>query len=107
MLTIVIANPIQFDIVSAVPLNSGGAAAAIIVENCGESEITNMPQRHKAIINNCGGSKNNSGETKQNIPDISNELYATFLLPFLIEINPPSMQDNAPTPILMNDQNET
>jgi hypothetical protein len=42
-LTIVIENPIQFTMVSAVPLDSVNADCAIKVENCGESATTAMP----------------------------------------------------------------
>ena len=52
---IVIANPIQFTMVSPVPLYSAGAAVATIDENCGESEITTIPQIHKHIKKGNGG----------------------------------------------------
>jgi len=51
----VIANPIQLTIVSPVPLNSEGAAAATKVENCGESDMTTIPQIHDNVRNISNG----------------------------------------------------
>ena len=68
------ANPIQFTMVSPVPLYSAGAAVATIDENCGESEITTIPQIHKHIKKGNGGKRNRIGEAKQKRPDKSNEL---------------------------------
>ena len=51
MLIILIEKPMQFTRVSAVPFNSKGTAEATKVENWGESETTNIPQRQKANRN--------------------------------------------------------
>ena len=67
------AKPIQFVMVRAVPLNSGGADAATIVENWGESDITAIPQMHKAMINSCGGNEKSRGEVAQNTPETNRE----------------------------------
>lgn len=45
----VIENPMQFTIVSAVPLNFGMAFCATRVENKGESAMTTMPQNNKKL----------------------------------------------------------
>ena len=44
MLIIVIAKPIEFTIVKAVPFNFEGAFCATKVEKSGESAMTTMPQ---------------------------------------------------------------
>ena len=51
ILIIVIAKPIQFTIVKAVPLFFEGAFFATNVENSGESAITTIPQKIRKIIN--------------------------------------------------------
>ena len=55
MLTTVIENPIQVTIVKAVPFDAAGAYWATIVENIGESAITNKPQKIRKGINRCTG----------------------------------------------------
>lgn len=47
MLIIVMANPIQFTMVNAVPLFAASALPATSVENKGESAITTIPQNNK------------------------------------------------------------
>lgn len=44
ILTILIEKPIQLTRVNAVPFNCAGAEEATMVENCGESDTTTMPQ---------------------------------------------------------------
>ena len=56
MLIIVIAKPIQFTIVKAVPFTSAFADCATSVENCGESATTAIPQKSNKIKN--AGKKN-------------------------------------------------
>ncbi len=50
MLKIVIENPIQFTIVSAVPLSFLGTFNATKVENRGEPAITTIPQKSKKSV---------------------------------------------------------
>lgn len=70
MLTIVIEKPIQFTIVSAVPLDSAGAFCATKVENKGESAITTKPQRTKKTTKNSPEAiLKIKGERKQHKPD--------------------------------------
>ena len=73
ILPMVIAKPIELVMVRAVPLNSAGAAAATIVENCGESDITTIPQIHSAKMKNCSCNPKSRGDTKQKIPEINKE----------------------------------
>lgn len=83
MLTIVIANPIQFTIVSAVALDSAGAFCATSVENNGESATTAIPQISKNPIKTGSDAKaKTKGESKQQQQDISNENLATCFSPF-------------------------
>src|SRR2546421_153878 len=58
MLTIVMANPAEVTMVSAVPLLSGGADCATRVENCGESATTVIPHITSTDKNPKGGSLN-------------------------------------------------
>ena len=81
MLMIVIANPIQFTKVMAVPFNSEGTALATKFENCGESAVTAIPQKHHPIKNNSDGSRNNNGERRQRDPEIVKANVATLRLP--------------------------
>lgn len=46
MLTIVRAKPMQFTMVSDVPLDASGACWAINEENSGESAVTTKPQKN-------------------------------------------------------------
>ena len=79
MLTIVIANPIQFTIVSAVPLSLEGAFWATIVENNGESAITTIHQNNKKEINKTSCCvKNIKGDITQQTQDKKSALKAIF-----------------------------
>jgi len=51
ILRMVIANPIEFKMVSAVPLSSIGAFLASRVENNGESAMTTMPHNKRKSRN--------------------------------------------------------
>lgn len=51
MLIIVIAKPIQFTIVKAVPFILASALFATNVENRGESAITTNPQKNRKLKN--------------------------------------------------------
>ena len=82
MLIIVIANPIQLTIVSAVPLISVSAFCATRVENIGESAITTMPQNIKKPIKSISELRLKiKGETKQQMQDKSKAEKAVFLAP--------------------------
>ena len=81
MLRILIANPMQFTRVSAVPFSSVGTTEATILENCGESAVTAIPHKTNAVRKMFGENENSTGEIKQNVPDMTNETTATFLLP--------------------------
>jgi hypothetical protein len=73
MLIIVIENPIQFTIVSAVPFDSATVFCAIRVENKGESAITTIPQNiREKIKNQMESMKKSKGEKRQHVPDRSN-----------------------------------
>ena len=82
MLIIVIENPIQLTIVSAVPINCVGAFLATNVENSGESAITTMPQSTRKEIKSRGElSEKDQGEMIQQQQDKKRALYATFRMP--------------------------
>lgn len=81
MLIIVMANPIQFTMVNAVPLYFGMAFCASNVENNGESAITTIPQKIKKLSNiNSEFAERIKGDTKQQIHDNNNAVKATFLV---------------------------
>ena len=72
-----IKKPIEFTIVSAVPLSSTGTHCATKVENIGESEITVIPQNRRKKINtplDC--TPNINGEIKQQLAESSIEVKA-------------------------------
>ena len=71
MLTMVMANPIQFMMVNPVPTNSFGAVLALIAEYCGESPTTTIPQKIKKPIKISGDAENKNGDRIQQIPDSS------------------------------------
>jgi hypothetical protein len=54
ILTIVIEKPIQFTMVSAVPLEVSGAAYATRVEKSGESATTDIPQMKRNTMKTAG-----------------------------------------------------
>lgn len=82
MLTMVIANPIQFTMVSDVPLDSCGAFCATKVENNGESVITAIPQVNKKAIRTVAELfKSANGDIKQQVHDINKAIVAVFLAP--------------------------
>ncbi len=82
MLTIVIANPIQFTMVSAVPLSFASALWATNVENKGESAITTNPQNNKntnTTVNEVV--ENSKGEIRQQIPEQAKAIEAIRFSP--------------------------
>ena len=107
MLRIVIANPMQFTMVNAVPLYWMGAFFATNVENNGESAITAIPQTRRKI------SKmrvllrlKTNGKTRQLKPDKASAKEATFLVPNLSDKKPLPTQAKLPTAIMINDHKE-
>ena len=77
----VIANPIQFTIVKAVPLYFGIAFCATNVENKGESAMTTIPQKIKKLSSmNSEFTKRIKGDIKQQRHDNSKAVNATFLV---------------------------
>jgi hypothetical protein len=73
MLIMVIENPKQFTIVSAVPFDSATVFCAINVENKGESAMTTIPQNMRKKIKNPRESiKKSKGEKRQHVPDRHN-----------------------------------
>ena len=101
-LTMVIENPIQFTIVSAVPLNSVGALLATSVENNGESAITAIPQirRYSKAKDEIDNSKYH-GENRQQIPEINNAPAAVLFSPAFWEIIPPNAHEMLPAEIII------
>lgn len=81
----VIKKPMLFMIVSAVPVNSGGALAAADEENCGESMITANPQIIKNGTNNHIGSIKANGDEMMQSKLTESARKATFSLPIIRE----------------------
>lgn len=75
-----------------------------MVENCGLSGITNIPQ--SIIINRKGiiGAEKLNGIRKQQSAEPIKENKATRLLPLLIDKYPPITQLIPPIPIIIKDQ---
>ena len=73
------ANPMQFTIVSEVPLDSSGAFCATSVENSGESAVTASPQSNRNV-NRIGKEFQDKkrGEQRQHKPDKNNAMVAIF-----------------------------
>jgi hypothetical protein len=100
----VIANPILFTRVSPDPTKSLGADKAIIVENCGESPDTVMPQKIKKDRNTKEDELNIMGDIKQQHPEQNSCIKATFALPTFLDIMPPRIQPTLPDARIINDQ---
>ena len=83
----VMAKPIEFTMVSAVPLISGGAFLATRVENKGESATTTTPQKHKKVIRTgAEACRKIKGNAMQHIPDKNKAVVAVFFTPKISEI---------------------
>jgi len=82
MLNMVIENPRQLTMVSAVPFISAGAFWATIVDKSGESATTTIPQKTRKAMNklDCAVPKTN-GEVKQQRPDKNKAMAATLRVP--------------------------
>ena len=98
------AKPIEFTIVSAVPLVVAAVFCATKVENIGESEMTTIPQNNKKVKNTKVFDVKNKGETIQQIPDKSKAVFATFLLPKRSDKFPPTIHPKLPMASIKNDQ---
>ena len=97
----VIANPIELTMVSAVPLDSPAAFLATSVENKGESATTINPQKiKKATSTSPDPWKNISGESRQHNPDRKSAVAAVLFAPHFKEIYPPTTQESPPRPII-------
>ena len=108
MLMMVIENPIQFTIVSAVPFERSGAYCATRVENMGESAITAILHvNRKAIKATTELLNNNNGETKQQKQDNDNAITAILFVPKRLEINPLKTQETLPATMIRNDSKDT
>ncbi len=101
---IVMENPMQFTIVSDVPLDSSGAFCATNVENNGESAITTNPQKIRNSINVMTEELNkNRGEIRQHEHDSNNESVAIFFTPNFCESNPLKTHASPPDAIIINE----
>ena len=105
MLTMVIKKPIDVTSVKAVPLTSAGAYWATSVENWGESVMTARDHINNIASITDIGNWNNSGESKQQTPDIINAVNAVRAVPMFWEIYPPAIQPKQPTAITIKDSN--
>lgn len=95
------AKPIQFTKVNPVPFNSLGMAEATKLENCGESAVTAIPQKHQIPKKNVGENLKNRGEIRQHIPESNKAVKATFLLPYFSDRRPPTAQEIPPKAIII------
>ena len=93
--------------VSAVPFVVASVFCATKVENIGESAITTTPQNAKKPKNIELCAAKNRGEARQQIPEASKAVSATFLLPHCCDRFPPTIHPKLPIPIIKNDQSET
>ena len=108
ILKIVMAKPMQFTMVKAVPFIFGVAFLATNVENNGESAMTTIPQNSMKLRNqNFELNDTIKGIIKQQIPDNNKAENAVFFSPKVLEKYPPITQAKLPIPIIINDQNET
>ena len=107
MLTIVIKKPIQFTMVSAVPLYSAIAFFAINVDNSGESAITTIPQKKRNPKNKISEEllKINGNDT-QHKQDKHNEIVAIFFAPNALERCPLNTQASPPIPMIKKENND-
>ena len=81
MLPIVMPNPIQVEIVSAVPVWAGGAVRATMAENCGESPTTAKPHKSRNGKNTHDGAQKKTGDSTQHSVETANMPTATRGLP--------------------------
>ena len=107
MLKIVIKKPMELTIISADPINFGGAFFATMVEKRGESAITTIPQKRRKVINKLALLRSKiHGEIRQQQHDKSRAINAVRFVPSFGDIYPPSTQAKPPMPIIKNDKTE-
>lgn len=83
----VMAKPIEFTIVRAVPLDAAGALFATNVENRGESATTVRPQKiRNATSKMFEPARKISGDSKQQKPERKRAVPAVLLVPRRSEI---------------------
>ena len=74
MLIMVIANPIQFTMVKAVPRFFSGVFCATSAANNGESAMTTIPQKNRNTIKKSAFEwDNRSGVSTQQVPESTKE----------------------------------
>ena len=104
-LIIVMAKPMLFTMVSAVPFISPAAFWATKVEKSGESAITAIPQKSKKAINTVSDSiANRNGERRQQAQESSKNINAILFVPKISERYPLSTQANPPIPMIKKDK---
>ena len=82
MLNIVMAKPIQFTMVKAVPFDDASALCATMVEKRGESPITNTPQSRRKAMKTAGEPMlKKNGESRQQAQDNPSARRAIFFVP--------------------------
>ena len=97
MLMMVMANPIQFTIVSAVPLDAGFVCFATIVLNKGESAMTTIPQNNiKTRLMNTDACPRIKGDKRQQSAEQNKALAAIDRSPILAERKPLATQAGPP-----------
>ena len=106
MLTMVIAKPMQLTMVSDVPLDSAGALCATIVENSGESAMTETPQTNRKANSKGTEAVMKKGESMQQAPEMNNAIVAIFFAPYLLDNVPLRTHAGAPDAITKNEIRE-
>ena len=93
----VMAKPMQFTIVSAVPLDAGSVCFATSVLNNGESAMTTIPQNNrKERLTNAEVCPTIKGDKRQQSPEQNNAVAAVAFSPILAEIKPLATQAGPP-----------
>jgi hypothetical protein len=89
---------------SAPPTRCDGHDLAANAENCGESATTAAPHRSiKALRSQLGSREANTGNRRQQEPDMANAAVATRALPRFLLSNPPRTQPTAPITMMTKD----
>lgn len=108
MLMMVIEKPVQFTMVSDVPLNSSATFCATRVENNGESATTAIPQIKRKMINSGAELLNkNSGESRQQQPETNSAIAANLFMPKRCDNTPLNAQAIPPDAMIKNEKKET
>jgi hypothetical protein len=105
---IVMANPMQFTIVSDVPLDASGAFCATRVEKSGESAITTRPQKRRKEINSTTEEEaKNNGDSRQQSRERLSDKVAILFTPKRCDRSPLTTQAKAPAAITKKDNRDT